>query len=105
MSIVRAQFISDYQGCSDYPVPGFEGRVSVRYLKEEKQTWYNPKYDPQLLGSVVNGLYPVPDDILAAFQKAMEQDVKALPELALSWVQRLVTAKWYPAFGWIRCEH
>lgn len=100
----RFQLISDYQGCSDYRVTGLEGCVSVRYLKEQKQAWYNPNYDPQLLGSVVNGLHPVSDDVLNVFQASMEQDVRALPELGLSWVPRLVTAKWYPTLGWIRCE-
>ncbi len=98
---LERHFVSDYQGCSDYRLPGLPGRVSLHYLSA--QHCY-PQTEPQLVGTVVNGPNPVPEDLLQAFRDHMKSYAELLPEVKARWVFGLVTAKWYPALGWVRCE-
>lgn len=98
--MVKTQFISSYRGESDYHVDGLAGRVSVRACSAKSQAFYGD-YDPQLLGTVVNRLNPVPDAVLDHFNGWVGQIRCDNPHL---FVPHLVTAKWYPSLGWIRCE-
>lgn len=98
------RFISNYQGCSDYRVKGIESRVHVRPLTQLGQVVYSDPIDPQLLGTVVAGLDPVPDEVLFYFQRKIDALRLEMPELKDLWVERLVTARWYTGYGWVRCE-
>jgi hypothetical protein len=100
----RYRFISNYQGCSDYRVTGVEGRVHVRLLSQRGQAIYSEPIDAQLLGTVVAGLDPVSEEVLTHFQRKIDALRLEMRELKNLWVERLVPARWYPGYGWVRCE-
>jgi hypothetical protein len=100
----QPEFISNYQGVSDYRIRGLPGRVSWRALNREHQAFYRSPDDPQLLGTVVNGAEPVSAEVLAYFQRKQEELFDLMQDADLFFLDSLTTAKWYPHLGWIRCE-
>lgn len=100
----QPEFISNYQGVSDYRVAGLPGRVSWRPLNAPCQAFYCSSDDPQLLGTVVNGTDPVSDAILGFFQRKQDQLWEQVYDAERFYLKSLTTAKWYPRLGWIRCE-
>lgn len=100
----KPEFISNYQGVSDYRVRGLAGRVSWRALNKENQAFYRSPDDPQLLGTVVNGAKAVSAEVLAIFQRKQDDLFEQISDADLFFLHSLTTAKWYPHLGWIRCE-
>jgi hypothetical protein len=100
----KPEFISNYQGVSDYRVAGLPGRVSWRGLNKEHHAFYRSPDDPQLLGTVINGTKPVSPEVLAIFQRKQDELFDLMPDADLFYLDSLTTAKWYPHLGWIRCE-
>lgn len=100
----QKEFLSSYRGVSHYRVQGVAGRVSVHHLNAADQSFYGDD-DMLLVGTVIEGIKPVSDEILAIFQ-AKQDELCAIPEkkVASMYVRRLTTAKWYPALGWVRCD-
>jgi hypothetical protein len=47
----KPEFISNYQGVSDYRVAGLPGRVSWRGLNKEHHAFYRSPDDPRLVGT------------------------------------------------------
>lgn len=101
---IKPEFISNYQGISDYRLRGLPGRVSWRALNKEHQAFYRSPDDPQLLGTVVNGAEPVSAEVLAIFQRKQDDLFEQISDADLFYLDSLTTAKWYPHLGWIRCE-
>lgn len=99
--MIRTQFISNYQGESDYRVDGMPYRVHVRACTAQSQAFYSPALDPQLIGTVTTLGDVVPDDVLEHFN-LKQIDLHA--EHPTLFVPALVKAKWYPHLGWVRCE-
>jgi hypothetical protein len=99
----KPEFISNYQGVSDYRIRGMPGRVSWRGLNKEHQAFYRSPDDPQLLGTVVHGTEPVSAEVLAFFQRKQDELFDLMQDADLFYLDSLTTAKWYPHLGWIRC--
>lgn len=104
VTATKPEFISNYQGVSDYRVKGLPGRVSWRPLNKEHQAFYRSPDDPQLLGTVINGIAPVSMEILAVFQRMQDDLFDQISDADLFYLNSLTTAKWYPHLGWIRCD-
>ena len=100
----KPEFISNYQGVSDYRITGLPGRVSWRGLNKEHQAFYRSPDDPQLLGTVINGTEPVSAEVLAIFQRKQDDLFDQVCDADLFYLESLTTAKWYPQLGWVRCE-
>lgn len=97
-------FLSSYRGVAHYRVQGVTGRVSVHHLNADGQSFYGDD-DMLLVGTVIEGIRPVPDEILGVFQ-AKQDELRAITDAKVAglYARKLTTAKWYPALGWIRCE-
>lgn len=97
-------FLSSYRGVSHYRLQGVTGRVSVHHLNADGQSFYGDD-DMLLVGTVIEGIEPVSEEILAVFQ-AKQDELCAITDakVASLYARKLTTAKWYPALGWVRCE-
>lgn len=73
-------------------------------LNREQQAFYRSPDDPQLLGTVVNGIEPVSAEVLAFFQRKQDELFDLMQDADLFYLDSLTTAKWYSHLGWIRCE-
>lgn len=102
--VPQMDFLSSYRGVAQYRVQGVTGRVSVHHLNADNQSFYGDD-DMLLAGTVIEGIGPVSDEVLAVFQ-AKQEGFCAIAEekVASMYVRRLTTAKWYAALGWVRCE-
>lgn len=100
---ITTSFIANYWGISYYEVQGVTGRVLLRALNQESQAFYG-KEDPQLIGTVVNDLDPVSEEVLALFQARQDNLLKCALDGEKLYVRKLTTAKWYPYLGFVRCE-